>query len=239
MPGVAHLPIREEAQPMLRTVYWGQLQELQDRLLLLTSMVSFALRQSMVILRKRDYQQAQWLIDNDRSINATRYGIEQDCLAVIATQQPMARDMRMLAGILEIAGELERIGDYAKGIGRIVLRLPVEVVPAVPHGEIPLMCEKVIDMLARAQDAFLRQDVVAAYAIPREDDQIDELYNRFNSRILELIRTAPHLVDQANCMLWAAHNMERAGDRVTNICERTIYTATGEFVEIDALGEAV
>jgi len=222
---------------MLRSVYSGQLQEVQDRLLLLTSMVSFALRQSMVVLKKRDHQLAQWLIDNDRSINATRNGIEQDCLALIATQQPMARDMRMLAGVLEIAGELERIGDYAKGIGKVVLRLPQEPVPSVPHGEIALMCEKVLDMLARAQDAFLRQDVVAAYAIPREDDSVDELYNRFNSRILDLIRTAPHLVDQANCMLWVAHNLERAGDRVTNICERTIYTATGEFVEIDGLGD--
>ncbi|MBW7882823.1 MAG: phosphate signaling complex protein PhoU [Caldilineaceae bacterium] len=217
---------------MPRTTYLREMQHLQDELVLLASMVSHALTQSMIALKRHDRDLSEWLIRHDKDINAKRYQIERDCLTLIATQQPMARDLRFLAGVLEIAGELERIGDYAKGIGRIVLRMPPGTL-ARPIVEIPKMCEKVLDMLRRAQDAYLRLDVAAAYAIPKEDDEVDELYNRFNREMLEWVRVDPASVDVANLLMWAAHNIERAGDRVTNICERTIYTATGDLVEVD------
>jgi phosphate transport system protein len=217
---------------MARTVYLRELQRLQDDLLLLSSMVSYALRQSMLALKHCDCNLASWLIEDDARINVRRYDIEADALALIATQQPVAGDVRFLAGVLEIAGELERIGDYAKGVGRIVAKLPSGSHP-VPIGEIPQMCELVLAMLGRALDAFMRQDAALAREIPQADDEVDALYNRFNQKMLSLIRVDSSLVDHANALLWAAHNIERAGDRVTNICERTIYTVTGDFIEVD------
>lgn len=217
---------------MLRATYHRDLQQLQDELVMLSSMVSHALRHSMTALKRHDRTLAGLLVGRDRDINARRYQIERDCLVLIATQQPVARDLRFLAGVLEIAGELERIGDYAKGVGRIVLRLSPGA-PTVPIYEIPQMCDKVLAMLERAQQAYLSQDAEAARAIPLEDDAIDSLYNAFNARMLTWMRNTPTAVDEANLLLWAAHNLERAGDRVTNICERTIYTVTGDLIEID------
>lgn len=217
---------------MLRAAYQRELQRLQDELILLSSMVAHTLRQSMTALRRRDRSLAESLIERDREINARRYQIEHDSLVLIATQQPVARDLRFLAGVIEIAGELERIGDYAKGIGRIVLRLP----PGEPDfsiHEIPRMCDKVLVMLERAQQAYLAQDIVAARAIPADDDVVDALYNAMNARLLDWMRVSPIAVEEANLLLWAAHNIERAGDRVTNICERTIYTVTGDLIELD------
>jgi phosphate transport system protein len=147
-------------------------------------------------------------------------------------QQPAAKDLRLLAAILEISSELERIGDYAKGISKISLMLGAE--PLVkPLGEIPRMCDKVLDVLGRALDAFVTQDVDAARAIPLEDDELDNMYNSVNRTLLDMIVNNPAITDQANQFSWVAHNLERAGDRVTNICERIVYTVTGELLEFD------
>ena len=217
---------------MLRATYHREMQRLQDELIMLSSMAAHALRHSMTALKRHDRDLAELLVVRDRDINARRYQIERDCLVLIATQQPVARDLRFLAGVLEIAGELERIGDYAKGVGRIVLRLPPGA-PTVPVYEIPQMCDKVLAMLERSQQAYLAQDAAAARAIPAEDDAVDTLYNAFNARMMDWVRATPSAVEEANLLLWAAHNLERAGDRVTNICERTIYTVTGDLIEID------
>jgi phosphate transport system protein len=215
-----------------RTHYEKQLQSLQDELLVLGSMVSKALLDSLEILKRQDLDAARQLVANDRIINRKRFKIEDDCLTLIATQQPMARDMRLLAAVLEISSELERIGDYAKGIGRITLYIGHQ--PLVkPLIHLPQMCAIVVEMLRGALDAFISQDVTAARQIPQRDDEVDDLYNTVNRELIQIITANPSTIDNANYLSWAAHNLERAADRTTNICERIIYTVTGELVEID------
>ncbi|MCC9077861.1 phosphate signaling complex protein PhoU [Litorilinea aerophila] len=218
---------------MARMFFTQELQKLQDELLLMGSHVIQAIREAVAALQQGDLEAARRLIAGDREINRQKYHIEERCLTLIATQQPMARDLRLLAAILEISTELERMGDYAKGISKIVLflngRPTLEVRP-----EFQEMCEKVLEMLQRALDAFVGQDLEAAQTIPQDDDEVDACYNRLNRWLIDTILAHPERIDQANYLSWAAHNLERAGDRVTNICERTIYTLTGEFVEFDA-----
>jgi phosphate transport system protein len=218
---------------MIRTHFNRELQRLQDELIMLGSMVREAVAQSVEALVARDQETARRLIQNDRQINARKYAIEESCLTLIATQQPMAGDLRLLAAILEISTELERIGDYAKGISRINLYIGAEPL-LKPLPEIQRMTQMAMEMLRRALDAFIAQDVEAARQIPKGDDEVDALYNQVNRELLDLILQKPDVLDQANYLSWVAHNLERAADRVTNICERVIYTATGEFVEFDA-----
>jgi len=199
---------------------------------MLGSMVTQALRESVDALRRRDMQTAKRLISEDQAINKKRFEIEADCLRLIATQQPMARDLRLIAAVLEISTELERIGDYAKGIGRIILLIGPEAL-IKPLVDIPLMCEIATDMLNQALDAFIEQDLEAAHTIPLRDDEVDALYNRVHRDLIAMILEDPTLIDRSNYLLWAAHNLERAADRVTNICERIIFTVTGEFIEFD------
>ncbi len=199
---------------------------------MLGSMVRQALADAVTALAKRDLDAARGIVSGDREINSRRFRIEDDCLSLIAMQQPSARDWRLLAAMLEISTELERIGDYAKGISKISLMIGSE--PLIkPLIEIPQMCERVLSMLERSLDAFVNYDAQAARAIPLEDDGIDDLYNMVNRQLLDLINKDPAVIDQANYLSWVAHNLERAGDRVTNVCERVVYTVTGEFVEFD------
>jgi len=216
----------------MRTHYTQGLRQLQDELLMMGSMVCEALHTSLEVLKQQNLERAKQLISDDRAINALRYKIENECLTLIATQQPMARDMRMIAGIMEISSELERIGDYAKGIGRITLYIGKE--PLVkPLIHMPQMCTIVLEMLRGALDAFIAQDVMQAREIPKRDDEVDDLYNTINRELIDIMLANPSRIDHANYLSWGAHNLERAADRVTNICERIIYTVTGQFVEMD------
>ncbi len=217
---------------MLRKTFEEALQRLQDEVLVLGSMVEKALMESVESLKRRDLEAARRLIAGDRLINEKRFAIEADALALIATQQPMAGDLRTLAAVLEIATELERMGDYAKGIARINLMMGEEPL-LKPLIDIPRMAKKAQDMLHRALEAFVRRDVELARAIPDEDDEVDALYNQVYRELLSFIIANPRTIDQATYLLWVAHNLERAADRVTNICERVIFTVTGEMVEMD------
>lgn len=209
-----------------------ELQRLQDEILALGSMVENALVESVDILKRRDMEGSRRLIAQDRLINEKRFAIEADALALIATQQPMAGDLRTLAAVLEIVTELERMGDYAKGIARINLMMGEKPL-LKPLIDIPRMAEKARDMLHRALDAFVRRDVALARAIPADDDEVDALYNQVYRELITLIMTDPRTIDQANYLLWVAHNLERTADRVTNICERVVFTVTGEMMEMD------
>ncbi|MBX3001831.1 MAG: phosphate signaling complex protein PhoU [Caldilineaceae bacterium] len=218
---------------MTRKLFDLELNQLQDDVLMMGSMVVQALRDAVDVLKRQDVEGGQRLIDGDAVINNKRYNIEMRVLTLIATQQPMAGDLRLLAAILEIVTELERIGDYAKGIGKITMLLGREPLMK-PLVDIPKMCDKVLDMLRRALDAFVEQDLEVARTLPSEDDEVDDLYNKVQRDLLDILLEKPALMERANYILWAAHNLERAADRVTNICERIIFTVTGELVEMDA-----
>lgn len=216
---------------VIRSAFLQELQRLQDEVLVLADMVEHALRESVRLLKARDIVGAERLIANDRFINEKRYAIEAETLACIATQQPAAGDLRTLAAVLEISGELERIGDYAKGIGRITIMIGRD--PLIkPLLDIPRMAEVAREMLHQSMDAFIRRDLELVRIIPARDDEVDHLYNQVYRELVALILADPRNIDQANYLLWAAHNLERAADRVTNICERVYFMITGELVEI-------
>lgn len=217
----------------MRSHFVKELQRLQDEVLMMGSMVRQNLQESVDALRARDLEAAKRIIAADREVNRRKFAIEDACLSVIAMQQPMAGDLRLIAAILEISTELERMGDYAKGISRISIYIGNQpLLKSFP--QIPQMCDMVVDTLGRALDAFINEDVDAARAIPLEDDELDALYNSVNRELIGIITEKADVLERANYISWVAHNLERAGDRVTNICERVIYTATGELVEFDA-----
>jgi phosphate transport system protein len=198
----------------------------------LGSMVAEAVRNSVEALKLRDFEISKRIIANDQNINERRYAIEQNCLTLIATQQPMARDLRTLAAILEIITELERIGDYAKGIARINIMMGNQ--PLVkPLVDIPRMTEIGLDMLDRALKAFVERDAKTARLIPNDDDRVDELYNQVYRELLTYMIADPSTIDRGNYLIWVAHNLERLADRVTNICERIVFVVTGEMMEFD------
>lgn len=209
-----------------------QLHQLEDEVLLLGSMVEQAVLKSVDALRLRNIIDAQQVITNDHLINEKRFAIENNILIIIATQQPMAKDLRMLTAMLEVITELERMGDYAKGIGKVVIRLEESTIP-VPIREIIEMADLAVSMLHRALGAFITENPSVAVTIPKEDDAVDGLYNRVYSNIVSSMIANPEIIDHANLLLWVAHNLERLADRVTNICERTVFITTGELFELD------
>jgi phosphate transport system protein len=216
---------------MTRQTFDLELDRLQDEVLALGRMVEEALVQSVDTLKRRDFAASRRLIAGDRAINERRYAIEQDTMTLIATQQPMASDMRLLAAILEIVTELERMGDYAKGIARINLMIGEQ--PLIkPLVDLPAMALKAREMLRAALAAFVQRDVEAARAIPQGDDEVDALYNQVYRELISYILEDPHVIEQANQLMWAAHNLERTADRVINLCERVVYAVTGELTEL-------
>jgi phosphate transport system protein len=218
---------------MTRQTFDQELQRLQDDLLSMSSMVEEALVKSVEMLKQRDFVGSQRLIAGDKLINDKRFAIESDALTLIATQQPMAGDMRLLAAILEIVTELERIGDYAKGIARINLLIGEQ--PLVkPLIDLPIMAQKARYMLHRSLEAFVQRDAELARAIPKQDDEIDGLYNQIYRELISYIMEDPRTIEGANYLLWVAHNLERTADRVINICERVVYTVTGELSELNS-----
>ena len=206
--------------------------ELLDDVLILGSMVEQAIQESVEALKKRDLETSQRIYLNDERINQRRYRIESETLTLIATQQPMARDLRFLAAILEVITELERIGDYAKGIARINILLGEEPIIG-PFQDLQLMADHGLRMLNKALGAFISRDVETAKIIPLEDDEVDALYNHIYHELMNQMIKDPSFVDRANHLIWAAHNLERMADRVTNICERIVFVVTGEIREMD------
>jgi phosphate transport system protein len=216
---------------MPREMFERELQRLQDEVLAMASMVEEAITESVDTLKRRDMEGSRRVIAADRLINKKRFDLEADCLVAIATQQPMASDLRKLAAILNIITELERIGDYAKGIGRINQMIGEE--PLIkPLIDIPRMADHVREMLHQAIEAFARHDVALARAVAPQDEVVDALYEQVYRELMTYVIADPRNIKQANYLLWAAHNLERAADRTINICERVIFTVTGQMSEI-------
>jgi len=218
---------------MLRKTFESEIQQVKDEILVLGSMAEQAILGSVESLKKRDIKASEEILKGDKLINKKRFEIENQLMILIATQQPMAHDLRLLASSMEIISELERMGDYAKGIANINIRMGDEPL-LKPLIDIPRMADKDVSMLHRALTAFVTDDVETAKAIPLEDDEVDALYNQIYRELMTFIIQDPKNIERANWLLWVAHNLERVADRVTNICERTIFIATGEMAEIKA-----
>jgi phosphate transport system protein len=216
---------------MLRKTFENEIQQVKDDVLVLGSMVEKAILDSVEALKKRDIKASERLIREDKEINKKRFEIENKLMVLIATQQPMAHDLRLLASCMEIISELERMGDYAKGIANINLRMG-DMPLLKPLIDVPRMARIGVDMLHEALTAFVSEDIEIAKSIPVKDDEVDALYNQVYRELMTFVIQDPKTIERANWLLWVAHNLERVADRVTNICERTIFIATGEMEEI-------
>ncbi len=217
---------------MARKLFVKKIQNIQDEVLLLGSMVEEAVTKSVVALKNRDLTLARQVYRDDLHLNDKRYAIENAILIVIATEQPMARDLRQLASMLDVITELERMGDYAKGIAKVTVKLE-NIDIKIPINEIEIMAELAIAMLHKALTAFIEEDAQTASQIPYEDDAVDKLYEEVYHQCVQLMINDPNNIDHTNLIMWVAHNLERLADRVTNICERTVFIATGELMELE------
>jgi phosphate transport system protein len=215
----------------MREKFEQDLKRLQAEVVQLGMLAEQAVRGSVESLRQQDLARARTLIEEDRVINEKRFALENEVLTLIATQQPMAGDLRMLASALELAAEMERIADYAKGIAIITLAIGNE--PLVkPLVDIFRMTDKACGMLHRALDAFIRSDVELARVVPKEDQVVDELYQTIYRDLIACVMANPSCIDQAQRLTWVAHNLERVADRVSNICERVVFAVTGRIEEL-------
>ncbi|MBI5970212.1 MAG: phosphate signaling complex protein PhoU [Deltaproteobacteria bacterium] len=217
---------------MTREAYHKSLKDLQNEVLHLSEMAGAALKDSMGALKNRDLPLSKRIVEDDVKVNKKRFEIEEKCVMLIATQQPMAGDLRILASIINIVSDLERIGDHAEGIAKISLSIGTE--PLVkPLIDLPAMAEKALSMLERCMQAFTHKDAGAAKKICNEDDEVDALYDRIYGELIMLMVENPRIIKDATYLIWAAHNIERIADRVTNIAERVVYTVTGKMEEMN------
>ena len=217
----------------IRTTYRKKLRVIQDDILAVGSMVEKAITNSVEALENRDLEMAHQIISEDKKINQKRFEIEEKCIQLIATQQPMASDLRSIICILNIVTELERIGDYAEGIAKVVIMIGDEPL-LKPLIDIPRMAEKVVDMLHRSLDALINRNADDAKQVTTADNEVDNLYNQVFRELLTFMIEDPKTITRATRLIWVAHNLERSADRVTNICERVVYLVTGKMEEIGA-----
>ena len=209
------------------------LNAVQDDLLRMGGLLDAAIAKSLEALAKRDQDLARQIIADDAHVNTLRFHIEEACLALIATQQPAARDLRAVLAAMIIVSELERMGDYAAGIAKTVLRMGDEPL-LKPLIDMPRMADECRTMVRRALDAYVAHDADMARAVAAQDDVIDNLYNQIFRELLSFIVEDPHTTTRALYLLFAAHNLERIGDRAVNISERVIFMTSGELKELNA-----
>ncbi len=217
---------------MPRTSFERHLHELQDDILVLGSMVEKAISRSMEALKNRDMGLAKQVITDDSEINRKRFDIEEKCIELIVTQQPVASDLRIIVAVLNIIIDLERIGDHAEGVAKIAIMIGNEP-PLKPLIDLPRMAQKTGDMLRRSLDAFVNRDAETARNIAQEDDEIDALYDQVFRELLIFMAEDSGTITRATRLIWVAHNLERSADRVTNICERVVFVVTGKMEEIN------
>jgi phosphate transport system protein len=216
----------------MRAVFDEQIEELLEDLLAMGQMVADSIERAIESLVKQDSELAQQVIDYDDEINETQHDIDEKCLVLIATQGPMAGDLRAILSVSNIAAELERIGDYTEGIARLAVKLAGK--PLIkPLIDIPRMAEESRRMLLASLAAFAREDAEEAWEIGRADDLVDALYDQVYRELLVYMMEDPRTIMQATYLLWVAHNLERIADRTTNIAERVIFMDSGEIVDLN------
>jgi phosphate transport system protein len=216
---------------MTREQYAHQLKDLRSSVVTMASMVDKAINNAVVALGQRDLPLAQQVVAEDRAINEHRWQTEELALLLIATQAPMAKDLRTIAAAIHIVTDLERMADHAAGIAKIAVQT-ADQAPLKPLIDIPRMSEIARAMLHDAITAYIEDNQAAARAIVARDDAVDGLYDQIYRELLTFMLADPTTIDQATHLLWVAHNLERIADRVTNICERVVFAATGQFEEL-------
>jgi phosphate transport system protein len=213
---------------MTRERYHRIMHDVEQNLLQMGEMVITAIERSIRALKNVDKAEAESIIAADAQINSKRWDIENKCIQLFATQQPMAGDLREIVSFMDLITNLERMGDHAKGIATIVVRHDQKPL-LKPLIDIPRMAEKACEMIRKSLNAFITQDVAAARAIIQMDNEVDELYEQIFRELLTYMMEDPKTITRAIYLIWVCHNLERIADRVTNICERIIFMVTGEI----------
>ena len=216
---------------MTRASYENQIERLRDDVVSMASMVDKAIARATDALRTQDAALARQVRKEDKIINAARWKGEDRAITLIATQGPMAGDLRTIAGALQIFTDLERMADHAAGIAKIVVDTADEA-QLKPLVDIPRMSDIAREMLSDSITAFVDRDEALARSVATRDDDIDELHDQIYRELLTYMMADPHTINRATHLLWVSHNIERIGDRVTNICERVVYAVTGETEEL-------
>lgn len=216
----------------LRLTFDREFGEIQQMLLEQGRLLDWAIDQSMTALKNADQELARQVIDQDERVNEVRYKIEEACLALIATQQPAASDLRAVIAAIHIAVEMERMGDHAAGIAKTVILMSEEPLLKTIK-KIPRMAELSRQMLADCLQAYIQRDADWARRIASQDEDMDLLYRAVFDRLIEIMAKKPELITRATYLSWTAHNLERIADRVTNIAERIIFMATGDVKELN------
>ena len=217
---------------MTRVTYEKQLAEIQQEMLLMGTQVTSAIDRSIDALKDRDPELARHVIADDIKINQRRYDLELKCQELVATQAPLAGDLRAIFSVLHIIVDLERMGDHAEGIAKVALMVADE--PQLkPYIDIPRMAEIAIRMLMSSLEAFKNRDAALARRICDEDDEVDALYDQVYRELVTYMVNDPKTIERATHLTWVAHNLERIADRVTNICERVVYLVEGRVQELN------
>lgn len=219
------------AQP-LRAAYQQAFDAIQEDILRLSDLVDRAIERSLQCLQERDRGLAQQVIDDDEQINELRFKIEEDCLKLIATQQPAASDLRAIVAAMNIVVDVERMGDYATGIAKTVIRMGDEPL-LKPLIDVPRMAELARKMLRESIKAYAARAPERAREIASRDDEMDHLYKAVFDELVEIMGERPGSAPRATFLLWIAHNLERIGDRVTNIAERVVFISTGDMQDLN------
>jgi phosphate transport system protein len=207
-------------------------QEIQDKVLAMGDMVTKEISRSVEALKNRNLKLAHQIIASDAKIDEQRFAIEDSCINLVATQQPTTGDLRVIVAVINIITELERIGDYAEGIAKIVIMIGDEP-PLKPLIDIPRMAELTVEMIDKSLKSFVTRDVELAKHVVSMDNVIDGLYDQVFRELLTFMMVDPKTINRATRLIWVAHNLERAADRVTNICERVVFTVTGKMEELE------
>jgi len=206
---------------------------LEAELILMSGLVEQAIFNSLTALKTRDLERSQKVIDEDDHIDETELLIERSCIELLRREAPMAGDLRRIVASLHIAGELERIGDYAEGIAKISISMG-EDPPLKELIDIPRMGDMAVSMLKRALEAFISRDADSvrqlSIDLEKDDDVVDDLYAKVQGDLMKLVKSNPDGAERATYLMWVAHNVERVADRAMNIVERALYQATGELV---------
>ena len=216
-----------------RAAFQQHLREIENDVRTMGNMVVKAIDRAIEALKKRDLTLARQIIADDAQVNKQRFSIEDKCVELISTQQPVASDLRLVVAALSIIIELERIGDYAEGIAKIVIMIGDEP-PLKPLIDIPLMGEITVEMINKSLQSFLTRDPEMAMQVVSLDDTVDGLNDQIFRELLTFMMGNPKTINSATRLIWVAHNLERAADRATNISERVVYTVTGKMEEIGA-----
>ena len=214
---------------MVRADFDRNLKLLQEELLLLGGLVEKAIVDAIEALKTRDIELSHKIVSQDDIIDQKTNQIEEKAIDLIATQQPIAIDLRTLMSVIHISVELERMGDYAEGIGKIGIMMGNDP-PVKPLVDIPKMAAKASDMLKRSLDALVKRDPALARQVCEDDDEVDNLYDLIYKDLIALMIDDPTTIQRATYLMWVAHDLERIADRATNIAERVIFLVTGQLV---------